>query len=143
MATKLLKEIENPRLQRLKQKTFSWRFDILHVPGPKLGAPDALSRNKAPSEIAGLEPQIMVQGSIPNPNIFSLRDYALLPDEDGEEVMSCKEARVAMLATLREIMDQAFTAPDPELDASGEILASMEMGIRSITWDMVKVELQT
>ena len=57
--------------------------------------------------------------------------------------MSFKEARVAKLATLREIMDQAFTAPDPELDASGEILASMEMGIRSITWDMVKAELQT
>ena len=50
--------------------------------------------------------------------MFPLRDYALLPDEDGEEVMSCKEARVAMLATLREI-----TAPDPELDVSGEMMA--------------------
>ena len=55
--------------------------------------------------------------------MFPLRDYALLPDEDGEEVMSCKEARVAMLATLREIMDPALTAPDPELDVSGEMMA--------------------
>ena len=42
--------------------------------------------------------------------------------------MSFKEARVAKLATLREIMDPALTAPDPELDVSRE---------------MVKAELQT
>ena len=33
------------------------------------------------------------------------------------------------------------TKPYPDLDVSAEMMASMELGIRSITWDMVKQEL--
>ena len=31
--------------------------------------------------------------------------------------------------------------PDPELDVSGFMLASMELGIKSVSWEMVKIEL--
>ena len=30
--------------------------------------------------------------------------------------------------------------PDPDLDVSDAVLASMELGVRSFTWDMVKQE---
>ena len=36
--------IDNPRLRRLKEKTFGWKFTMIHVPGRSHGGPDALSR---------------------------------------------------------------------------------------------------
>ena len=36
--------IDNPRLRRLKEKTFGWSFAMLHIPGRLHGGPDALSR---------------------------------------------------------------------------------------------------
>jgi hypothetical protein len=39
-----LASIDNTRLKRLKEKTLGWRFTIVHIPGLKLGGPDALSR---------------------------------------------------------------------------------------------------
>ena len=44
---KSLESIDNPRLMRLKEKTLGWRFQIIHIPGRKLGAPDAFSRSPA------------------------------------------------------------------------------------------------
>ena len=41
---KSLESIDNPRLMKLKEKTLGWRFQIIHIPGRKLGAPDAFSR---------------------------------------------------------------------------------------------------
>ena len=45
-----LESIANPRLERLKEKTLGWRFKLIHIPGKKLGGPDALSR-VAPSRM--------------------------------------------------------------------------------------------
>ena len=45
LTTKHLEDIDNPRLMRLVQKTLSWKFSAIHIPGRKLGGPDALSRN--------------------------------------------------------------------------------------------------
>ena len=42
---KSLESIDNPRLMKLKEKTLGWRFQIVHIPGRKLGAPDAFSRS--------------------------------------------------------------------------------------------------
>ena len=38
-------------------------------------------------------------------------------------------------------MSADHTMPDPELDVSGCFLASMELGIKSVSWDIVKKEL--
>ena len=38
-------------------------------------------------------------------------------------------------------MSSYHTMPDPELDVSGCLLASMELGIKSVSWDMVKKEI--
>ena len=39
-----LESMANPRLERLKEKMLGWRFKLIHIPGKKLGGPDALSR---------------------------------------------------------------------------------------------------
>ena len=44
LSTKALENIDNPRLMRLIQKTLSWRFLVIHIPGKKLAGPDTLSR---------------------------------------------------------------------------------------------------
>ena len=36
---------------------------------------------------------------------------------------------------LRCVMDREHTRPEPSMDVSGDMLASMELGIKSITWD--------
>ena len=48
-----LDEIDNRRLINLKEKTMPWRFDIHHVPGNSIPAPDATSRR--PHERGGDE----------------------------------------------------------------------------------------
>jgi hypothetical protein len=55
--------------------------------------------------------------------------------------MTTKDAREGILASLRTVMGSNWTLPDPELDVSGCMLASMELGIKSVSWDMVKAEL--
>ena len=45
LADKMLDEISNPRLFRLKQRTLMWRFDIVHMPGKGNFFSDATSRN--------------------------------------------------------------------------------------------------
>ena len=47
LESKNLEDISNPRLLRLKEKTYGWRFKSMHIPGRKLGGPDALSRHTA------------------------------------------------------------------------------------------------
>ena len=46
--------IENPRLLRIKEKTFWWNFNVVHVPGLRQLAADALSRRVSPSMIYSL-----------------------------------------------------------------------------------------
>ena len=41
-----------------------------------------------------------------------------------------KEPRLNILASLRTVLDKKYTAPDPELDVSDAVIASMELGIR-------------
>ena len=52
--------------------------------------------------------------------------------------MMCKEARIHMMSALRLAAEPKNTNPDPDLDVSDAVLASMELGIRSIMWDMGK-----
>ena len=42
-----LTDVENPRLARIKEKTLWWQFKIIHTPGKKQLAADALSRRKS------------------------------------------------------------------------------------------------
>ena len=42
---------------------------------------------------------------------------------------------------MRTVISSELTMPDLELDVSGFLLASMELGIKSVSWKMVKIEL--
>ena len=55
--------------------------------------------------------------------------------------MMQKEAKIHMMSALRLAAEPKYTKPDPDLDVSNAVLASMELGVRSITWDMAKKEL--
>ena len=48
-----------------------------------------------------------------------------------------------VLANIRETADCSTTKPDLRLDCGEYLLASLEFGVRSITWEMVKKELVT
>ena len=65
----------------------------------------------------------------------------IFPDPWEEEI-TCKEARLNILASLRTVLDKKYIALDPELDVSDVVIASMKLGIRSVSWEMVKRELQ-
>ena len=45
LGDKTLDEIDNRRLINLKEKTMAWNFEIHHVPGRLIPAPDATSRS--------------------------------------------------------------------------------------------------
>ena len=53
----------------------------------------------------------------------------------------CKEASIHMMSALRLTAEPKNMKPDPDLDVSDAVLVSMELGIWTITWDMVKQEL--
>ena len=58
MSDRHLEDIENPRIENLKEKTLSWRFGIQHVPGKLNAAADAISRhNSGVSDIEAVEVQ--------------------------------------------------------------------------------------
>ena len=48
-----LGNINNPRLQNIKQHTLKWNFSIVHIPGKLHVGPDAVSRN--PSSVSHLD----------------------------------------------------------------------------------------
>merc|ERR1711888_263549 len=110
ITTKHLEGIDNPRLMRLEQKTLSWKFSAIHIPGRRLGGPDALSRN-----VHGYSKQV------PKPKVWDSKachsTSNIFPDP-GEEEITCKEARLNILASLTTVLDKKYTAPDPELAVS-------------------------
>ena len=139
--------IENPRLIRLKEKTLGWRFKIIHVPGKKLCGPDALSRAISPGTEeghmrSGGENFNLQAGTIVVPRAHVKDEYM----EQGEVWvcdMTTRDAREGILGAIRATMCGEFTMPDPALDVSECMLASMELGVRSVSWAMVKEELSS
>ena len=85
ITTKHLEDIDNPRLMRLVQKTLSWKFSAIHIPGRRLGGPDALSRNVHRDS-----------KQVPKPKAWDSKachsTSNIFPDL-GEEAITCKEAR--------------------------------------------------
>ena len=153
LSTKNMDDIENPRLMRLKQKTLAWRFMIIHILGRELGFPDALSRHKEPGMVAGVhhedyqEPgHVLTQSGEPVHVFDPYRQHPHVVDPWGYQEnggMYCKEVRGAMMAAIRTTLSNEATMPDPGFDVGGEMVASMEQGVRSITWEMVKNEVST
>ena len=49
LGDRMLNEIHNTRLFRLKQRTLPWYFTIVHLPGKSNNAADAMSRHPSPA----------------------------------------------------------------------------------------------
>ena len=110
---KRLEDIDNMRLRRLVEKTYGWRFKVVHIPGRKHGAPDAMSRGVPANAVE-------------------------CNQLEGEEI-TCSEVRSHMLAMLRVVLSEDLSQPDSDLDVSGEMLASMNSAVKSVTWQQVKL----
>ena len=110
---KRLEDIDNMRIRRLKEKTFGWKFKMIHIQGRHHGAPDAMSRG-VPSVQPGNESVQALR--------VQLGGHGDDRDQGHEDVghMSCKEVRTHMLGLLRSVSDGCMIAPDPEVDMSGE-----------------------
>ena len=134
-----MSSMDSPRLMRLKEKTLGWRFRIIHIPGRKLCGPDALSRYVAPQG----EVQMMEGNpeSCYNLQAGPIDRTSFQSTAEGQQVTTTKEAREGIYGALRDMVGGELTMPDPAMDASGCMLASMELGVRSVSWDMVKAEL--
>ena len=55
--------------------------------------------------------------------------------------METKEIHKLVLGSIRSVLSSEQTVLDLVLDASGTLLASMELGVRSVSWNMVRSEL--
>jgi hypothetical protein len=112
-----LEDIKNPRLFNLKEKTLPFKFKIVHIPGKKNLATDALSRHPTrPEDTAMLE----------------------LPDDahaalacKGDDTPSCKE----ILSMLRTEEADWSAAMDAEITAAAAL--SLE-GMTAVTWDRIR-----
>ena len=58
-----------------------------------------------------------------------------------ETEMETKEIHELVLGSIRSVLSSEHTLLDPALDASGTPLASMELGVKSVSWNMVRSEL--
>ena len=96
---------------------------MMHIQGRLLGGTDALSR---------------LLGAVEENQVPHQTDLSPVLSEE-----TCKEVRGMVLAIIRETADRSLTRPDPELDCEEYLLASLESGVRSITWERVKKELLT
>ena len=84
-------EIDNRRLINLKEKTMSWRFEIHHVRGRLIPAPDATSRKPHDRSGADQDTDLHVQSS-------ALSAIRAIRDVEGMEACVIAAARSAMPA---------------------------------------------
>ena len=52
--------------------------------------------------------------------------------------METKEIHELVLGSIRSVWSSEQTVLDPALDDSETLLASMELGVRSVSWNMVR-----
>lgn len=113
--------ISNPRLRNLKEKSLRYQFTIIHIPGARHVAADAISRHPIgiptpldlPDDIAATnEPTILTHNSAPHdgplPHSFLVAIRSAQPDED--EVCTHRDS------------------PSPPCEV-----------IQSVTWDQIRV----
>ena len=115
-----LDAIANPRLRNLKEKTLRYRFRVVHVPGAKHRAADALSRHPS--------------GSLSPPLLPLPDDVATL--EDSTTFLSRLSLHQDFLAGIR-VMDESTTDVDDEqmLKCYG---AAALTPLQVVTWDDIR-----
>ena len=118
-----LDEISNTRLRNLKEKTLGYRFRVIHIPGVKHRAADAISRHPTgepvkmdlPDDVAPLQDEII---SADLPTLAELRTSFLAGIRCGE---------VFEDTTKLSVQNSAISA------------LSLHCSVKAITWDGVRV----
>jgi len=115
LADRALDDIPNPRLRNLKEKTLRYRFRIIHIPGMKNKAADAMSRRP----VGTTRPPLMN-----------------LPDDNATIATHLQPStHTDVLSLLRQ------TEPEYDDDVEEDNLAWCAAGLeslRSVTWDRVR-----
>ena len=57
---------------------------------------------------------------------------------EGDEI-PCVDIRSHMLAMLRVVRNEDLSQPDSDVGVPGELLASMNSAVKSVTWEQVKL----
>ena len=97
---------------------------------------DYLSEERYPS-CQGESFYNLQSGPIDNSSIWGTGESVEMLDHE----LTTKDAREGILGAIRATMSGEFTLPDPSMDVSECLLASMELGVKSVSWAMVKNEL--
>ena len=113
-----LNDIPNTRLQNLKEKTLRYRFDIIHIPGTKNKAADAMSRY--PSS-ASDDPMLHLEDDVAAINIGDSRQTPSMHD---------------FLSSIR-CDEQIDTSVDEQVLSTA--IAALN-SIEATTWNRVKLE---
>ena len=104
-----LDSIDNPRLVKLKEKTFRWSFKITYIPGKQIGGTDALSR------------------------------YGVIAGEEGPDLGTVEEpsARKHLISLLVSASDEL--SDDELLVEDDCVIMSLSRGEKPIQWHDVQV----
>ena len=112
-----LENIKNPRLFNLKEKTLQYRFRMVHVPGVRHAAADAVSRNPT-SESEQLQLPDDVAGIISTHYISAIRSHSSENDETTEQ--SCQPVNVIETVTWDDI--RVATSSHPLMSVLAELI---------------------
>ena len=112
-----LEKIENRRLIRLKEKTLGWRFKVIHIPGSKIGGPDALSRVSG-STINALEA-----------NAEMNHHFEVIDDQEDTKSGIFEAIRVP-------------AQPMDFVDNEDALLSHIGLDVKSMTWEDVQKETE-
>jgi len=120
LGNRSLDEISNTRLRNLKEKTLRYKFRIIHVPGAKHKAADAMSRH---------------------PSGTTTPDRLHLPDdiawlENTDDIPAQKDIRHSFLRRIRQTAD-TFGGDDFESTIQVSTISALKT-LQSVTWERVK-----
>ena len=117
-----LDQLSNARLRNLKEKTLRYKFKMIHVPGAKHRAADAVSRKP----ISDSEQMKLID------------DIAVInEDHEHSEHISLQDIRHNFLST---IMISEQSANDSDISIQLAAASSItNLGLQSVTWDSVRI----
>jgi hypothetical protein len=113
-----LDSIDNPRLVRIKEKTFWWDFKMIHVPGLRQEAADAISRRQTPKALHSVSVSGQLDTGMSDTeeitvNINTLNSAQNLMVVTWDRVLKCTQED-STLVKLAEQIERGF--PDNQYD---------------------------
>jgi hypothetical protein len=117
-----LEEISNGRLRNLKEKTLRYKFRMVHIPGVKHKAADAVSRHPTGSR---------------NPDLLTLQDDIAAIDNSANH-LPMNFTGNPLLAAIR-IQEPPQASCSSNIDDELASLAASTLSTMAVTWDKVKL----